>query len=475
MKAKKLLALLLLVLMMFAAVGTMAGCGGKDGDDKQVENRDEDDDKKDKEDKPEATATPEPAATPTPAVLPTVEELFNANKDMFEENMKMSTTFAYKAPTEYGEMAMDMAVTLLRNDGISYEYSEVMISMMGFTESLKSETYYVDDKDSSMRTEYSFDSDNSIWVKSEYAYIAAEDDLQDFPYESMTDAEVTQDDAFYYVKGVVEEVENLGDVDSLGVDGLEMNNVSCAFKFDKKTKSVVSVEFVYKFEIEDVEGEDVSIDDMLVLIETCEEPIVIPEEALAAEYDTEVDIDWDDILGEDTVLPEPEKYTESEMPEGWGTWYEEYNCKSGSFFVWAKDTWENIPVTVYAKENWYFDNQYNYMLYLAVNDPEISEETPAYEVCYEDSEVWVTDAELAPEELVAMDYNEVTTVEDVVPVVCDGRQCFYLDNTAYEYVRSFIVFQDIGLDSYIMISIMTGDLTTDSFDIVQEFMLSIEE
>lgn len=472
MKTKKLLAMLLLVLMMAATVGTMAGCGGKDDrDDKQVETLDKDEDKEE----PKATATPDPTATPTPEVLPTVEELFDANKDMFEENMKMTTTFAYNTSTEYGEMAMDMDVVLLRNDGISYEYGEVMVSMLGVTESLKSEAYYVDDEDSAMRTEYSFDSENSIWVKSEYAYIATEDDLQDFPYESLTDAEVTQDDAFYYVTGVVEDVESLGDVDSLGVDGLEMSNVSCVFKFDKKTKSVVSVEFVYKFDMDGVDGESMSVDDLLILIETCEEPIVIPEEALAAELRTDTESDWEDILGEDIVLPEPEKYAESEMPEGWGTWYDEYNCKSGTFLVWAKETWENIPVTVYAKENWYFDNQYNYMLYLAVNDPEISEDSPAYEVCYEDSEVWVTDAETAPETLVTMDYNEVTAVEDVVPVVVDGRQCFYLENTAYEYVRSFVVFQDVGLDSYIMISISTGDLTSNPIDIVQKFMLSIEE
>ena len=152
MKTKKLLAMLLLVIMMFATVGTMAGCGGND--DKQVESQSEGDDKKDAEkepqatDAPEATETPEPTkapeptATPTPEVLPTAEELFDANEDMFEGKMKMSTKFAYMLPTEYGEMAMTMDSEILYYENITYESTKATISLLDTTENMDSETYY---------------------------------------------------------------------------------------------------------------------------------------------------------------------------------------------------------------------------------------------------------------------------------------------------------------------------------------------
>lgn len=487
MKAKKLFMMLLLVIMMLAMVGTMAGCSGDDsGDDKRVEERDDEDDeddedggkkkkknKKDDEDeeKEAATATPEPTATPTPEVLPTAEELFDENKDMFDGKMKMSITFAYTAETEYGEMFMRADAEMLYYDDITYESTDLTVSLMDVTETMKSETYAVTDEDAGLRTEYSYDSDTQVWVKSQYSYVAAEEDEEDFPVESLTNVEITEDGAFYYLTGEVDDFDLWGDVSSLGVEGLEMNTIFCKFKFAKETKKMASAELGYNFEVE-TEDVSMSVDDMSITIESLTEPIVIPAEALAAELETETD--WETIFGEDNTLPEPEKYTASEMPAGWGTWYNEYNCKSGTFIMWTNDTWESIPVTVYAKENWYFDNQYNYTLYLAVNDPEVSDDSPAYEVDYEDSEVLVADVEVVSEKLVTEDYNGVTTVEDVVPVVCDGRQCFYLDTTAYEYIRTFVIYQDIGLDSYVKISIMTSDLATDSFDIVKNFMLSID-
>ncbi len=284
MKTKKLLAMLLLALMMFATVGTMAGCAGKDGgDDKQVETQDKDDDQKDTEIEPEATATPEPTATPTPEVLPTAEELFGANEDMFDGKMKMSTKFAYKLPTEYGEVAMTMDAEILNYENITYESSKSTISLMDTTENMSSEIYYVDDEDSAIRTEYSFDSENEVWVKSQYAYVALDEDEEAFPFEAMKDVEVSQDGAFYCVTGVLDDAESMGDAESFGMEGMEMGTMSCTFKFDKETKKIVVAEIDYKFDMEGLGEETISVDGLSVVIEGLEEPIVIPEEALAAE------------------------------------------------------------------------------------------------------------------------------------------------------------------------------------------------
>lgn len=479
MKTKKLRIMLLAMVMMIAAVGTFAGCSAKD-DGKQVEAPGDDTGKKEVK-KPQATPTLEPTATPeptlTPEVLPTAEELFAANEEMFDGNMKMTMKFAYKGQTEYGEMAMSMDAVQSTYENITYQHNKAIINMLGISENMDTEIYYVDDKDSGMRTEYSFDSEKGMWTKAEYAHVELdpEEDSEKSPLEEMENVEITQDDEFYYLTGELSSAEVFGDTESLGMDGLEMGATSCKLKFDKKTKKMDSAEVVIKFVAPETEDGTMSVDDFVVTVEGLTEPIMIPEEALNAELDTDIDIDWDivDDWEDELNLPEPEKYTESEMPEGWGEWYDEFNCKSGTFMMWDDETYENIPITVCERENWYFDNQFTYTLYLAVNDPVISEYSPAYEVTYEDSDTSAAEPENAPERLVDADFNEKTTIEDVVPIVCNGKQCYYLENTAYEYVRSFIVFQDIGLDTYVKISVMTSDFATEPLDIIQMFLLNI--
>lgn len=473
MKTKKLLTMLLVMVMMLAAVGTFVGCGAKD-EGKQVEAPGNDTGKKDTEE-PQATATPEPTATPTPEVLPTAEELFAANEDMFDEKMKMTMKFAYKGQTEYGEMSMSIDAVQSCYDNITYQNNVATISMLGISEQTNEEVYYVDDKESSLRTEYSFDSETGVWVKSQYAYIELEEeeDTEESPLEGMANIEITQDDKFFYLSGELDSTEVFGDEESLGMDGLEMGTTSCKIAFDKTTKKVVNAEVVIKFNVPETEDATMSVDDFVIKVEALTEPIVIPEEALNAELDTEIEIDWEIDDDEDDNLPEPEKYTKDEMPEGWGEWYDEYNCKSGTFMMSDEETYESIPVTVYAKENWYFDNQYKYSLYLAVDDPAVCDYAPAYEVDYGDSYVSVTEPEKAAEELVEADFSENATVADVVTFVCNEKQCYYLDASMFDTVRSYIIFQDIGLDSYVHISIVTTDLTTDPLELIEMFLLNI--
>ncbi len=294
MKTKKLLTMLLLVVMMLAMVGTVAGCGGNDdGDDKKVEEKadkqDKTDDKKDAEEEPQATATPEPTATPTPEVLPTVDELFDANEGMFLDKTKITMKFAYKGPMEYGDMTMEMDAELLSYENISYEKSKIKMSVvdeaMGIdvTENMDGEAYYVDDEETSIRTEYSFDTENQVWVKSQYAYVEADSEgyEDDFPVDEMSDIKITCDGDMYYLTGIVG-YNMWGDAASLGIDGLELGSTACEFKFDKETKKVISVDFVVKFDTQGME-ENVTVDDWVVVLENLEEPIVIPEEVLAAE------------------------------------------------------------------------------------------------------------------------------------------------------------------------------------------------
>ena len=108
---------------------------------------------------------------------------------------------------------------------------------------------------------------------------------------------------------------------------------------------------------------------------------------------------------------------------------------------------------------------------MAVDDPEISDYAPAYEVDYGDSCVSVTNnLERAMAELVTRDYTETKGMSDVVPIVCNGKQCFYLDISSYDNVYSYIVFQDIGMESYVEIAIITYD-DSDPMTVIQKFLL----
>lgn len=485
MKTKKRFAILLVMIMAFSMVGSLAGCGEKDNEtDKKIEsqqNEQKEETGKEETESPEQVATSTPEPTETPEVMPTAEELMQANKDMFDGKMKMTMSFAYSGTTEYGDMALDMEAEISYYDNIEHQVDKATVSMLGVTETSNQEVYYVDDEASGVRTEYYYDSEAAKWVKSQYAYMdLEEDDTEASPLESMVNTEVTKDDEFYYVTGELSD-ENASELSGImDIGGTDVASALCTMKFECETRKIVSAEIVVKMDVQETEEGTAKADDFVVSVERLTAPIVIPEEVLAAESDVEVDIDWEIIPGDDeedddeVEVPEAEKYAKSEMPEGWGDWYDEYNCKSGTFMMWDEELGDDIPVTVYANENWYFDNQYTYTLYLVVDDPAINPYSPAYEVDYEDSEVSAAEPEKAPELLLEEDYNETTTLDDVVPIVCNGKQCFYLDMTAYEYIRNFVVFQDIGLDTYVKISIMTSDLTTDPLDIIQKFLLNIE-
>ncbi len=479
MKTKRRLAVLLVMIMVLSVAGTLAGCGGKDAaTDPTPEVQQEKEAGKPEVENPkqEATATPEPTATPE--VMPTAEELMQANEDMFDDKMKMTMSFAYSGPTELGNMALDMEAVISYYDNIEHQVDKATVSMMGVTETSNQEVYYVDDEASGLRTEYLYDSEVGKWIKSQYAYYEMEEDEEEeSPLKNMVNPKVTKDDMFYYLTGELSE-ENASELsDIMDISGTDATSVLCTMKFERETKKIVSAEVVVKMDVQETAEGSANADDFVVSVERLTTPIVIPEEVLAAESDGEVDIDWEVIPGEedeDDALPEPEKYAQSEMPEAWGGWYDEYNCKSGTFMMWDDDLNDTIPVTVYAKENWYFDNQYKYTLYLAVDDPAVSANSPAHEVDYEDSDVAVEETEEAKEELLERDYEGTKTVEDVVSFVCDEKQCFYLESEGYEYIRRFFVLQDIGLDNYVEISILTSDLTTEPLTLIQKFLLDIE-
>lgn len=502
MKTKRLLAMLLVMILTVAMAGSLVGCSSKDSEaDKKVESQKEEKDTEKTDgdvaatSTPVPTATPEPTATPvptpTPEVLPTAEELIAANEGMISDNIKMTMEMAYTAVNGIEEAEVSAKFVEEVYENVSHEKQEMVVTMMGQSQMMMDEMYYVDDEATGLRTEYFYHVTERKWTKSQYAYIDLEEDDEEegddeSALERMVNTQVTRDGDFYYLIGDMsnKDVSELTGV--MGTIGLSADFVVCEMKFDAKTKKFLSAMITVKLEEGQttIDGVGMSMDKFVVTMEELTEPIVIPEEALAAESDVEVDIDWEIIDDEDdeedtddkTVeVPEPGKYAKSEMPEGWDGWYDEYNCKSGSFLMWSDEFGGNIPITIYEKENWYFDNQYEYSLYLAVDDPAISDYAPAYEVDYSDSYVDVSgNLEREMAELVTRDYTKTKGISDVVPIVCNGKQCFYLDVSSYENVYSYIIFQDIGMETFVEIAITTYD-NSDPLTVIQKFLLDISQ
>ena len=476
MKTKRFLTLLLVMMMTIAMVGTLVGCGGKDTDvDKKTESRDDEDEEKDTEDEAEdaeATATPEP--TPTPEVIPTAEELMKANMDCLDDKIKAIVQVAYEGTDGTDKVAMKVKASISKYENVEYQDTEIFFEMMGYSDTSCEEVYYVDDEESGMRTEYSYDTENETWVKSEYAYIdmeEEEEDSEEDPLEGLANINVTKDGNFYVLTGELNKELASEAGTMMGMDEVAVADATCDFKFDAATKRLIGAEYVIRFNPLEMDGATINMDDCVCVIEVLTEPIVIPEEVLAAEIAEDADIDWEVIPGADDT----DGTSASGLPASWGGWYDEYNSKTGTFLMWDDATGDTIPVTLNANENWYFDDQYQYSAYLVVNEPEVYELGPAYEVEYSDSDAGTANLERAAAELLTRDYSETRTLEDVVPIVCNERQCLYLETTAYDYTRTFVVFQDIGFDTYVEISIMTPDLDTDSLEIIQKFLIDLGE
>lgn len=310
MKTKRVLAMLLIMILTVTVFGTFAGCNSADGEpDKKVESEQgEMDAGKTGTDAeatatpvptatPELTATPEPTSTPvptpTPEVLPTVAELFAANEDMSVDNRKTTMEMAYTAMNGTEEVQVSAKFVEEVYENVSHKKQEMVATMMGQSQRMMDDIYYVDEEATGQRTEYFYHVAERKWTKSQYAYTAPEEDKEEEEEDGeggsalrrMVNTQVTRDGDFYYLIGDMsnEDVSELTDVMS-GM-GLSADFVVCEMKFDANTKKFLSAVITVKLEEGQttIDGVGMSMETFVATIEGLSEPIVIPQEALAAE------------------------------------------------------------------------------------------------------------------------------------------------------------------------------------------------
>lgn len=445
------------------------------------------------------TTTPKP--TPTPEVLPTFGELVAATKNRgldLDSNYYRYIAFGYNVTAVADDNGASlMGITISSEEtaykGSLYTISNMSINYLGTTEAMYEKSYKLFNTADSTMYDYTYDKENDVWYKTDpYLYIdATEGDetvsASDWNEDNFSNVEVTADTEAYHVSAVA--VTGTGT--DLGAMFSELGLTSSGaetiynFTFDKETKELEEVKVTCT--LNDISAEElaeqgietIEIDDLVMIMRPNSIPIEVPADIVATaiseeEYDeTYLYKDGDDLgLGEGTE----DEWTEDEeaIHEGWSSYYNSYSDTIGTFIMYDLDAYTEIPVTLNGQDGWYFDNQWSFGTYLAVRDDNISTGSPAYEVLYEDSDVQVNydNFDRAIMHLLNEDWNELTVSDDVVPIVVNDRQAFYLVIDDNEYGREIVILQDVGFDTYVGISIETYDIETDILKIVEKFLLN---
>ena len=171
---------------------------------------------------------------------------------------------------------------------------------------------------------------------------------------------------------------------------------------------------------------------------------------------------------------EPQKGTPVSVHEGWSEYYDDYIDKTGKFTMTYGSDNKEIAVTLNGKDNWFYNNQWSFGTYLAVRDDSISDDSPAAEILYTDSNIKVNKKsnERALVYLLGADYMEDKTSADIVPIIVNDKQGYYLTIYESDWSREIVALQDVGFNTYVSIHIDTKDTSTETLKLVETYLLN---
>ena len=336
--------------------------------------------------------------------------------------------------------------------------------------------------------EYYYSTDDSAWYKTNpYGYIdvTGDDSMIDtdtFDENDFSSIDVTADSMYYYVKAVAvagSDTDGAAMLGELGLDDVSAETVY-DITFTKADKKLVEIKLTCEFssnltseELAEQGIKSMRISNFVLTMAPNTEAISVPADILTIAV-LEDDYDSSDDYGDSDSDYTDSWENEEAIHNGWSSYYNSYCDKTGTFVMTNPATYEEIPVTLNGTENWYFDNQWSFGTYLAVRDDAINTEGPAYEVLYEDSDVKVNmeNFERATIYLLEKDYDENATSADIVPIVVNDRQAFYLVTRHTEWSRDIVILQDVGFKTYVGIEIETCDVNTEALRLVEKFLLN---
>lgn len=434
---------------------------------------------------------PEVEVTPTTApqveILPTAEELLQNGSKMGNSKYKMTFAFSIVSEDVLQNLAASVTSENSTYENIQYDKTIIAITMDGYTEEDVTETYTVDGENN-MRTKYTHDMTDDSWIKSTFVHIEEDgktllDDIKNFK-----DTTVTSDDNYYYVTGKMEQLEQsdaLGE--SIGDLGLPEDTVVSAdfvLSYSKETKTPKVGKITVHFEVGPQDGYTMTVKDMVIEGEYLDTPIIIPDHVLNCEdcdNDSYYDDDYNFDYGESSRLIEVNKPTESELvavkdlPKNWSSIYSEHTSAVGSFETWDDITGREYIIYLGSKNGWYYDQSYDYIACVAVDNPNVYSEGPAYEAEYMRGDVEVSaGAEAIAKYLLDCDYTGEVTTSDVVQVVCNGRPCYILKVDEWDDEREYVILQDIGINRFIEIEVYSHDMQMSDADVATMFALNVD-
>lgn len=429
------------------------------------------------------TATPEPTPTTAPVEkMPTLEELIanSENVGSPKDNYYMTVKFAADIVYEEDGMTLPMGLTIdaeMRGyEGSSYTKTYLAMTYLGKTEAEDILEYMIANKDTGIATTYSYDSEEEQWYVSESMYIDSDDidvsfiTTDDIDLEDLTEIVITADDKYYYVEAKAvagSETDGFGFTDGMGFGDFD-TDTTIKFKLDKNTYALVSMDAVCAFDTENIDASafeegisSMTMEDLVIHFELNTTPITVPDDIIKS------------ALKEDDYTVITPENDEDAIHKGWGSYYNSYNSDAGKLNMSVDDNYNEICITINGKDNWFFDNQWSFGTYLVVRDDSVVDDGPAYEVFYGESDIKVNaNTERAVIELVGKDYDQICTSADVVPIVVNGKQAFYLQTRLTKYSRDICILQDIGLPYYVEIEIDTEDVNTSTHELVEKFLLN---
>lgn len=246
----------------------------------------------------DVSTAPTPTEVPIEAeieTLPMLDQLLASDSCVQYLNKNFKSTMNLAIDMDYGNTPISIKMT---GENLSYEntsYTDVSLKMeyMGIEEANEKQ-YSVYDTDG-MITEYTFSPIDNVWYKSEYFDVDDGNDVSlvrriaEMDADDFSVIETTSDDENIYIATIPDPkfaIDGAKLFNVFGVEDIEFGGI-CKFVFDKDTKELVSIEFL--FELDNLVTEDmkensiasISVDEFSIMFIPNTTPVIVPDDVIA--------------------------------------------------------------------------------------------------------------------------------------------------------------------------------------------------
>lgn len=239
--------------------------------------------------------TPEEEIIPEIETLPMLDQLLDSNSatQNLSENFKADINLIFDMNLGNAKYTIETSGSNLAYGNAAY--SDASVKMSGaYSEEAVEKQYRVYGTDG-MTTEYTFNSSDNVWYKSEYFDV--DDDtgyslvgeIAEMTADDFSVIDTTSDDQYIYITASPDADFIMGSktmFSGFGIEDIELSCV-CKFVFDKNTRELVSMEFGFEYDnllTEDMRANGIvsfSIDEFTILFVPNSTPVTVPDDVVA--------------------------------------------------------------------------------------------------------------------------------------------------------------------------------------------------